>query len=257
MQKIRNITGEISDNQAARLFWHKFWRVKAQGKVKIFLWRLFYNAVPSAINLWKRGSVLDIKCARCGFKAESTIHVFLQCWWAQEFWRQLMDGTEKLQLCFSSMADWIWYCVKEFDGEELSRIFYGVRWIWYARNVLWHNGSSTEISVAVSRVFFFFDKPIDVTTEETATKGTSPKKEISRADYKFVLSSDEAGRSWTPPETGSVSINCDGAWESLTGKAALELFAEIQRGWFYLSQQVTLRSARVLLKLRDWRYCLD
>ncbi|KAL9663790.1 hypothetical protein QQ045_019181 [Rhodiola kirilowii] len=202
LRKIRSVIGESSDNIAVRSFWHKFWRVKAQGKVKIFLWRLFHNAVPSAVNLWKRGCVVETKCVRCGYPAECTTHIFLQCWWAQEFWRQLLGVAGKMQLCFSSMADWIWFCVKEFDGEELSLIFYGIRWIWYARNVLWHNGVIIELSAAVSKV-----KAI--------------VKEISRADYRFVISRDEAGGIWSRPEVGSVSINCDGAWESLSGIAGV------------------------------------
>ncbi|KAL9680759.1 hypothetical protein QQ045_012538 [Rhodiola kirilowii] len=98
------------------------------------------------------------------------------------------------------MADWIWYCVKEFDGEVLTMIFYGVRWIWYTRNLLWHKGTCTEISAAVYKV-------------------RAIAKEVSRADFRFVISRDEAGTIWMPPDSGSVSINCDGAWDSLMGKA--------------------------------------
>ncbi|KAL9674601.1 hypothetical protein QQ045_030873 [Rhodiola kirilowii] len=67
-QNTRSIIGETSDNINLRSFWHKLWSVKAQGKVKIFIWRLFNNALPSAINLVRRGCEVDSKCVRCGYK---------------------------------------------------------------------------------------------------------------------------------------------------------------------------------------------
>ncbi|KAL9663550.1 hypothetical protein QQ045_018939 [Rhodiola kirilowii] len=172
MRNISNVIGESSDNLAVRSFWHKFWRVKAQGK---------------------------------------------------DFWRQLLGDSGRLQLCFTSMADWIWYCVKEFDGEELSLIFYGIRWIWYARNVLWHNGANMELSAAVSKV-----KAI--------------VKEISRADYRFVISRDEAG--------GRVE-KCSSA-TAAEGKALLAGLKEADRHGICRASFIT-DSAEVLLYLQGRR----
>ncbi|KAL9684982.1 hypothetical protein QQ045_022427 [Rhodiola kirilowii] len=72
-------------------------------------------------------------------------------------------------------------------------------------------GTCMEISAAVSRV-------------------KAVAKEISRAEYKFVISRDEPGRIWTPPEMGSKTINCDGAWESLTGKVGFGVICRNSEG---------------------------
>ncbi|KAL9677565.1 hypothetical protein QQ045_005798 [Rhodiola kirilowii] len=34
-----------------------------------------------------------------------------------------------MALGFESMADWLWYCLQEFDREDLTLIYYGTRWI--------------------------------------------------------------------------------------------------------------------------------
>ncbi|KAL9673008.1 hypothetical protein QQ045_029261 [Rhodiola kirilowii] len=194
VQHVRNTIGEASDGSKIRNFWHKLWRVKGQEKVKIFMWKLFNNTLPSASNLISRGCDVETSCLRCGYKMESTAHIFLNCWWSIEFWRQLMEGVSQLNLSFSSVEDWVWYCVNEFDKATLSYIFYGAKFIWFARNVLWHKGEMWDIKGAVLKV-------------------KSQVTEFLEPHHRFVISRHEAARQWIPPVEGYIKVNCDGAWD--------------------------------------------
>ncbi|KAL9667199.1 hypothetical protein QQ045_001548 [Rhodiola kirilowii] len=158
------------------------------------MWRLFNNALPSASNLISRGCEVETSCLRCGYKLESTTHIFLKCWWSVEFWRQLMEGVGQLNLNFSSMEDWVWYCINEFDKMTLSYIFYGAKFIWFARNGLWHKGELWDIKGAVLRV-------------------KSQVSEFLEPHHRFVISKHEAARQWSPPAEGYIKVNCDGAWD--------------------------------------------
>ncbi|CAM8884344.1 unnamed protein product [Rhodiola kirilowii] len=195
-QHVRNVCGEMSDSSKLRQFWNKLWKVKAQEKVKIFMWRLFNNALPSAGNLISRGCEVESSCVRCGYKWESTTHIFLECWWTAEFWRQLMEGLGHLNLNFSSVEDWVWCCVNNFDKRTLTYIFYGAKFIWFTRNVLWHNGVLWDVKEAVLRVKGLVSGLLD-------------------PQYKFVISRHEAAMQWLPPPEGCLKVNCDGAWDRL------------------------------------------
>ncbi|CAM8877709.1 unnamed protein product [Rhodiola kirilowii] len=197
LKLVRSTIGETSDTSKIRQFWHKLWRVKAQEKVKIFMWKLFNNALPSASNLINRGCEVDSSCQRCGFRLESTEHIFLRCWWSAEFWRLMMEGTNHvnhLSLSFTSVADWVWYCVNVFDKETLCYIFYGARFIWFARNSLWHKDVLWDVKEAVWRV------KLQVA-------------EFLKPRHRFVISKHEAVSQWVPPVEGVIKVNCDGAWD--------------------------------------------
>ncbi|CAM8944513.1 unnamed protein product [Rhodiola kirilowii] len=194
MQRVRNIIEETSDTSRIRRFWRKLWRVKAQEKVKIFMWKLFNNALPSALNLFNRGCEVETSCLRCGFRWESTDHIFLKCWWSTEFWRLLMEGENHFSLNFSSVEDWLWYCVNGFDKKSLSYIFYGARFIWYARNSLWHEGVLWDVREAVQKVKRLV-------------------AEFLEPSHRFVVSRHEAARQWFPPVEGFIKVNEDGAWD--------------------------------------------
>ncbi|KAL9683613.1 hypothetical protein QQ045_015436 [Rhodiola kirilowii] len=196
------VYGESSDKKKVKLFWKRFWRIKVQNKAKVFMWRLFHNAVPVAANLIRRGCRVDSNCVVCGARWEDSIHVFLNCRWAKEFWNSLLNMPEFLNLSFTTLGDWIWYCLQEMQSEELSKNFCGARWIWWNRNQLYHSKEGVDLNTAVLKV------------RRAVT-------ELSQAGFRFVVSKPEPGDRWVPPETGYFKISCDGAWNPLSKRAGI------------------------------------
>ena len=47
-------------------------------KVRIFMWRLVHNIVPTVQNLREKGLQLVNRCCVCGQKGESTFHVMFE-----------------------------------------------------------------------------------------------------------------------------------------------------------------------------------
>lgn len=55
-------------------------------KVKMFVWRLVLNALPTLMNLRMRHINTDGMCPICNIEEESTNHLFLRCGWVKLIW---------------------------------------------------------------------------------------------------------------------------------------------------------------------------
>ncbi|KAL9677780.1 hypothetical protein QQ045_015616 [Rhodiola kirilowii] len=81
--------GEQSDSSGLKDFWKRIWSSKVPNKVKILCWRMYYNSLPDARNLWRRGLILDYRCKFCGYGMESISHLVKYCWWPKELFLRM------------------------------------------------------------------------------------------------------------------------------------------------------------------------
>jgi hypothetical protein len=105
-------------------------------KIKVFVWKVYDNRIPSAEQLIKRNWPGDIGCKVCG-QRESTDHIMFQCFLAQFLWFVCRDAFN-WPLIPTSVAD-IQECV---IGEALKKLknflmllFSSLTWsVWLIRN---------------------------------------------------------------------------------------------------------------------------
>ncbi|XP_021722789.1 uncharacterized protein LOC110690272 [Chenopodium quinoa] len=116
------------------------WRLNIQPKWKIFIWRLFHDAMAIKTNLARRGIHMDETCDFCGEEIEDCQHLFRLCCLAKDVW-----GNDPLTICSEfpgsdSMRVWIQHYIMLFyseDGKRSARIpmFLATLWgLWKARN---------------------------------------------------------------------------------------------------------------------------
>ncbi|KAL9660530.1 hypothetical protein QQ045_025345 [Rhodiola kirilowii] len=79
VDRSRRDAGEQSDKSMIEKFWKKIWSLNVPNKIKIFCWRLYYNSLPDAVNLWKRGINVELQCRLCGYQNETALHVVRDC----------------------------------------------------------------------------------------------------------------------------------------------------------------------------------
>ena len=78
--------GESSSGDARSPLWKKLWHLNIPPKVRIFAWKMCMNALPTFVNLQRRGiNLCDIFLA-CGKELESNFHVFVKCEVARRVW---------------------------------------------------------------------------------------------------------------------------------------------------------------------------
>ncbi|KAL5764705.1 hypothetical protein ACOSQ2_017299 [Xanthoceras sorbifolium] len=102
-QEKLSLTGSSSSPDSK--WWLALWNLNIPPKIKIFIWRVCHNAIPSLCNLCSRKIVVDPCCSRCGDASESSAHALF---WAkraefEEFcmilwgvWSERNAGTQKV-----------------------------------------------------------------------------------------------------------------------------------------------------------------
>ena len=91
-----------SISYATKQFWKGIWTLKVLKKIKHFMWKVCYNALPTKMNLVRR-KILEIdRCQLCDVLPESTYKVeFNQpfCWFYSVPNLLVIQHLETLYLC--------------------------------------------------------------------------------------------------------------------------------------------------------------
>ena len=74
---------EVADNA---VMWQKLWKMKIHERVKMLVWRIGMNILPTKENLAQRLGLEDKECSLCHEEIESCTHLFFQCNVARAIW---------------------------------------------------------------------------------------------------------------------------------------------------------------------------
>ncbi|XBI05780.1 hypothetical protein VPH35_133899 [Triticum aestivum] len=118
------------------------WKIKAEGKVKIFMWTLLQNRLWTADRLLRRNWDHHDSCCNCDQVIESAIHLILRCPYAKEVWHSF-SSTNQLVARYareaSSIVGW-WEKVfshhrKKVEAFQICTTSVYIAWnIWNERN---------------------------------------------------------------------------------------------------------------------------
>lgn len=136
-------SGETSNMESITKGWARLWKLRLPDRLKIFAWRLYYDALPTFRNMFRRGCDTELKCQQCGFMFESTNHILFECWWSKCVWKALeVHWPENKE---SSPADWLWHFITNRRPEELTLIIVGAWLIWKNRNSVVHGNEGWTV----------------------------------------------------------------------------------------------------------------
>ncbi|CAM8911363.1 unnamed protein product [Rhodiola kirilowii] len=191
-----------SDKTKWKRFWKVFWSARVPNKIKIHNWRLFYNCLPDAENLVKRGIQLVNKCKLCGVSHENASHLIKHCWWSKCLWfswgmRNVIDYLEP-----GDVADMLWWFVFESDTEKLRLFLMGTWLIWKNRNEVWHGKSGWD----PGRASLYGRNILQSFTGNSL---------FGSVDINWLANC------WRKPLQGEYTINVDGSWRSSEGMMGL------------------------------------
>ncbi|CAA7057126.1 unnamed protein product [Microthlaspi erraticum] len=115
------------------------WQAIISPKMKVFLWKIVQEALPTGENLLNRGLMDTPCCTHCG-ELETTDHLFFQCRFAKEVWTLSPFSTNiipQLEQTFDNIlkASKAWICLPP-TGVCNGPLFPWICWsIWKSRNL--------------------------------------------------------------------------------------------------------------------------
>jgi hypothetical protein len=113
----RGLSSTVADEER---FWKKLWKIKAPGKMKITLWRLAHDCLPSGHQFCRRHIPASDACVFCD-REERAEHTMLFCQYAVEVWRAIQDHYPiKLgRSDFSTAKTWLFEFLGRSNDQEI------------------------------------------------------------------------------------------------------------------------------------------
>ena len=119
-----------SDMEVGKSLWNGIWKLWVLNKVRLFLWRVVQNSLPTKLNLYKRQVVSDGCCDVCRTCLEDNTHALCYCDVVRAVWQTNVRfnfiRTKKL----STFADLVQFLCSHGSSDLFAR-FAMVAWsIW-------------------------------------------------------------------------------------------------------------------------------
>ncbi|KAM1949581.1 hypothetical protein ACFX15_009620 [Malus domestica] len=189
--------GASSSNGDGAKVWAKVWNAQVPTKVKICVWRLANELVPTRANLVARHITMDVECVLCGAYGESTIHLMKDCHYARCAWMSSHVGTLVRNNHPPSFMIWINEVADRLPKASFD-IFMMVCWaLWRARNMkLWEEKlEPPEVCT---------DRAIQWWLEFARTTNTGSERDCRLRNTPR----------WSVPPQGRIKMNIDGSWNA-------------------------------------------
>ncbi|KAA3455658.1 Ribonuclease H-like superfamily protein [Gossypium australe] len=210
----RTLDSTATQNTAT-LFYKQLWTLQIPNKIKIMLWMITRNYIPTMANLYQRRVVRDDKCPRCKACSENLWHKFVGCPAATELWKRL-DFEWINQGEPSEWFDWVTWIFSKC-GETQRRVFVCGMWVlWLDRNRNLHEGKSYTGEDAANHVKYYIG-------EIDGLNGRQPKI-------------TEEVENWKVLEKPKIKINFDASFDSKNNRLASGIVARTENGEVEISK---------------------
>ncbi|KAL5568003.1 hypothetical protein UlMin_024578 [Ulmus minor] len=173
-------------------WWKRLWRLRVPAKIRIFIWKAFYNWIPSLVNLANHGVPSQKRCLICNEANDTTLHALWGC--------KVLDPLKEMCDSFINFKIPPQCDLKEFLLEFLCILLWR---IWFRRNKWIHEHIWLDDESCYSWARLYHADFL----EANCRKGEPPKKAVASP--------------WQAPEVGFVKVNTDAAWCSNKKKFGL------------------------------------
>ncbi|XP_022150918.1 uncharacterized protein LOC111018954 [Momordica charantia] len=199
-----------SSSEEVRCWWNGFWKMHIPNKIKVFLWRLCLDRLPTGCNLSKRGVEITNCCYFCGRNGEDSIHLFWICKFAEALWINSKFGKLSPFLILRESHE----SLSKADFEELCVVIWG---LWNQRNARAFNDSTKTVF------------KIGMELVEWANKYAMEFREAKSNPITGRVT-NTAEILWQPPDEGIYKINTDASFLASDQHAGLGIIIHNDRG---------------------------
>ncbi|KAA3469009.1 reverse transcriptase [Gossypium australe] len=203
-------------NEDSANFFTKLWGLKIPSKIRIFLWKLVHNFLPTKANLNMRHLMVSPGCPVCQGGVETVDHLFRDC----SFTKQILQGMDVADSEDNREPTWKDWLVKEFNMQntkicEVKAIVYWA--LWYNRNKVRHEGVRGHVRdiLAFIKAYHTEVSSLRVFTIQT----TSIHKEVTKRSISGIIARNK---------DGLVMAACTCPWDNIPDPTTAEARACLQ-----------------------------
>ena len=138
--------------------WTKLWNLKVHDRIKMLLWRIGNNILPTKEVLAQRFAIQDTRCCLCEDPLESIIHLFTSCPVARAIWFgsccNIRIDNMKVRSCEdllkmvvdpASSPNQFSFIDKHLSHQISLHMALTLETIWSLRNQMIHNGDQVKL----------------------------------------------------------------------------------------------------------------
>ncbi|KAL0396908.1 UNVERIFIED_CONTAM: putative mitochondrial protein [Sesamum calycinum] len=182
-----------SSSNLASPVWKTIWKANVPSKIRVFIWKVAHNALPTGRNLLQKLRFEPLACPLCCSEDEDVEHVFLRCPFARQVWALSHLPWALISVFSADSCGWVEHLAKSLPTEDFDR-FLTICWvIWWNRN-----------RALMERRFFQADELLSFALNYLTS---FQQVSVSPGGLPQVPSPSR----WSPPERSVVKLNFDGA----------------------------------------------
>ncbi|XP_019186577.1 PREDICTED: uncharacterized protein LOC109181280 [Ipomoea nil] len=124
------VNGDLREED--RLMWTLIWKLKIPPKIKVFMWQLCTNCLPTRDLLRSKRVNCGVCSPLCDQDIETAWHLFVDCIHAKQCWSIL--GCQPTNVQASSFQDWFTLLASSLSRNQLCIVIMSCWEIWRQRN---------------------------------------------------------------------------------------------------------------------------
>ena len=199
--------------------WSKLWKLRGPERIKMFLWRIAVNALPTRENLMSRMDISEPWCVLCNQEVESAAHLFLKCPAAKAIWFSACWGFKSDEAHLALPSDIIKVILEPPPAlcqvQDMWLVFLNMALtleeIWCIRNAIIYLEGNIDLQESIRRIG----------TKLNECAKVFPFPQAPLAEQPVVH--------WSPPPLGYIKLNVDAAISQ--NNSALTIIARDAHGF--------------------------
>lgn len=215
--KFREEEAILGENHRDLDWFKNVWKLNTSPKVKLFLWKVFQNAIPVKELLAIRITNIDTRCKRCN-TPESIDHLFLHCPYARKVWEAIpVTPTVNLSGSIDLSDVWLNLCAKTCLPPTglAGHLAPWIMWqLWMSRNSLCFSNKNVSEEETIARALQMAREWTNAQekqpTMHRAPAAPAPKPlncTLVRTDAAWKASLQTAGLGWIIGDRGEIATS--------------------------------------------------
>jgi ribonuclease HI len=188
-----------SSSTSEQKLWSKMWKTKVPSKIRVFLWRLSHQSIPTGSVRHRRNMAVTPECCFCHAAEDDWRHSLIDCAMARSVWALIDEElVEHISINSGSNAKrWIFLLMESLTHAQFIQTAVTLWAIWSARRKAIHEEIfQSPYSIYKFICNFLDDLNLVTTSSQSEAPACQPRQNVPR---------------WIPPADDYMKINVDAA----------------------------------------------